>query len=75
MSNVRNLRPAARPYDHERDDEQIWVQLHPLEWSVIKEACEWSEIRAAWEAADKMAEQVQTVQLARINADIRDETT
>ena len=75
MSNVRNLRPSSRPYNHEIDDDAIWVQLHPLEWSVIKVACERSEIAAAWEAADKMAEQVQTVQLARITADIRDEMT
>jgi hypothetical protein len=69
--NVRNLRPVARPYDHEQEH-NVWVQLSPIEWSVLVAGAERSTLVAAREVAANVAEQVMAVQLARFAADIAD---
>lgn len=71
-TNVTHLRPVARPYDHERDDDQIWVSATPLEWSVIRAAVERSGVVAAQEPMNRIAEHVIGTQLARFTADIAD---
>jgi hypothetical protein len=70
-TNVHNLRPVDRPYDHEMH-EQTWVQLTDVEWSLLQQAAHRSGIDAAAEVADRMADQVRRQQQARRDADIRD---
>jgi len=68
---IRHLRHIARPYDHEQE-QNVWVQLTPIEWSVLVAGAERSSLVAAREVAANVAEQVIAVQLARFNADIAD---
>ena len=70
-SNVRHLRTIPKPYDHEQED-AVWVQLTPLEWSVLVAGAERSQFAAAHEVAAKVTEQVMSVQLARFTADVAD---
>ena len=71
-TTVRNLRPRPRPYDHQRDEDDVWVQASPIEWSVIAAAVERSGVVAAIEAMQPIADQVIAAQLARHHADLLD---
>jgi hypothetical protein len=62
---------ATRPYDVEREDE-VWVALTPLEWSVIVAAVERSNVAAALDPAMRLHDQLIATQVARMRADIRD---
>jgi hypothetical protein len=71
--NVRHIRShSARPFDWQRDEDAVWVQLTPLEWSVLVAGAERSEVTAAREVAALVSEQVVAVQLARLGADVAD---
>lgn len=67
-----NLRYSPTPYDWERDDDTVTVELSPVEWSILVAGAQRSHIAECVELADEVARRVTDVQAKRYAAIVGD---